>query len=131
MPGRRVGRAFLGRLMSGPNPLGVLRRRVGPAFLGRLVSGPFPFEALGSGRLARGARPGPKVPTMPPFSCRGGRPSQVGKQNEVDRHIMGNSLLLMLLNFQRKFYNFFATALDAIGSSGSILRHRSSYKRRG
>ena len=100
-------------------------------FLGRLVSEPDPLKALGSGRLTRGAGPGPKVPTMPPFSYRGGRPSLVGKKNKVDRHIMGNSLLLMLLNFQRKFYNFFVTALDAIASSGSILRYRSSYKRRG
>ena len=60
--GRRVGRAFLGRLASGPNPLGVSGRRVGRAFLGRLASGPNPFGALGLGRLARGARPRPKVP---------------------------------------------------------------------
>ena len=65
--------------------------------------GPNPFEALGSGRLARGVGPGPKVPTMPPFSCRGGRPSSIGKKSMVDHHIMGNILLLMLLNFQRKF----------------------------
>ena len=117
--------------MSGPNPLGVPGWRVGRAFLGQLVSGPFPFEALGSGRLARGAGPGPKVPTMPPFSYRGGRPSPVLKQNKFDRHIIGNSLPLMLLNFQRKFYNFFVTALDVIESSRSILRYRSSYKRRG
>ena len=95
------------------------------------MSGAFPFEALGSVWLARGVGPGPKVPTMAPFSYRGGRPSPVGKKSEVDRRIMGNSLLLMPLNFQRKFYNFFATALDAIGSPGSILRYRSNYKRRG
>ena len=53
------------------------------------------------------------------------------KRDKVDRHIIGNSLPLMLLNFQRKFCNFFVTALDAIGSSESILRFRSSYKRRG
>ena len=117
--------------MSGPNPLGVPGIRVGRAFLGQLVLGPFPFEALGLGWLARGAGPGPKVPTMPPFSCRGGRPSPIGKKNKFDRHIMGNRLPLMLLNFQRKFYNFFVTALDAIESSESILRYRSSYKRRG
>ena len=95
--------------------------------LGQLESGLFPSEALGSGRLARGAGFGPKVPTMPPISYRGGRPSPVGKKNKVDRHIMGNSLPLMLLNFQRKLYKFFATALNAIGSSGWILRYRSSY----
>ena len=100
-------------------------------FLGRLASGPFPFRALRSSRLARGAGPRPKVLTMPPFSCWGGRPSPVGKKNKVDCHIIGNSLPLMLLNFQRKFYNFFVAALDAIGSSISILRYRSSYKRRG
>ena len=129
--GQRIGRAFLGRLVFRPNPLGVPGRRVDQAFLGQLVLGSFPFEALGSGRLARGAGPGPKVPTMPPFSCGGGRPFPVGKKNKFDRHIMGNRLQLMLLNFQRKFYNFFVTALYAIGSSGSILRYRSSYKRRG
>ena len=95
-----------GRLVFGPNPLGVLGQRVDRAFLGQLVSGPFPFEALGLGRLARGVGPGPKVPTMPPFLCRGERPSPVRKNNKVDHHIMGNNLSLMLLNFQRKFYNF-------------------------
>ena len=63
VPGRRVGRTFLGRLASGPNPLGVPGRRVGRAFLGRLASRPNPFRALGLSRLARGAGPGPKVPT--------------------------------------------------------------------
>ena len=55
----------MGRLMSGPYPLGVSGQRVGLAFLGRLVAGLFPFEVLGSGRLAMGVGPGPKVPTMP------------------------------------------------------------------
>ena len=49
----------MGRLVSEPNPLGVPGQRVGRAFLGRLVSGPFPFGALGLGRLARGAGLGP------------------------------------------------------------------------
>ena len=39
--------------------------------LGRLVPGPNLVETLGSGRLAGGAGPGPKVPTMPPFSLPG------------------------------------------------------------
>ena len=56
--------AFVGRLAYGPNPLGVPGRTVGRAFLGRLASGPNPFGALGLGRLARGAGPGPKVPTV-------------------------------------------------------------------
>ena len=89
--------------MSGTNPLRVPGRRVGRAFLGRLAFGPFPYGALGLGRIARGAGPGPKVPTMPPFSYQGGRSSPVEKKNMVDRHIIGNSLPLMLLNFQRKF----------------------------
>ena len=63
-PERRIGRAFVSRLASGPNPLGVLGRRVGRAFLGRLASRLNPFRALGLGRLARGAEPGPKVPTL-------------------------------------------------------------------
>ena len=72
---------------------------------------------------------GPKVPTIPPFSYRGGRPSPVGKKNKVDHRMIGNSPPLMLLSFQRKFHNFFVTALDAIGSSVSILRYWSSYKK--
>ena len=63
MLGLRIDRAFIGRLVSGPNPLRVPGRRVGRAFLGQLVSGPFPFEALGSGRMAMGVGPRPKVPT--------------------------------------------------------------------
>ena len=121
----------MGMLMFGPNPLEISGRRVGPAFVGRLMSGPFPLEALGSIWWARGVGSGPKVPTMPSFSYRGGRPSPAGKNSKIDHRIMGNSLLLMPINFQRKFYNFFATALDAIGSPGSILRYRSSYKWRG
>ena len=70
----------MGRLMSGPYPLGVSWQRVGPTFLGRLVAGPFHFEVLGSGRLAMGVGLGPKVPTMPPFFYRGGKPSPVGKR---------------------------------------------------
>ena len=115
--------------MSGPNPLEISGLRVGPAFVGRLMFGPFPLEALRLVWWARGVGPGPKVPTMPPFFYRGGRPSPTGKKSKIDRRIMGNSLLLMPLNFQCKFYNFFATTLDAIGSFGSILRYRSSYKR--
>ena len=102
--GRRIGRAFLGLLVFGPNPLGVPGRRVSRAFLGRLAFGPFPFGALGLGWFARGAGPGPKVPIMPLFFFRGGRPSPVGKKNKVDRHIIGNNLPLTLLNFQRKFF---------------------------
>ena len=87
--GWKVGRAFMGRLISGPYSLGVSRQRVGPTFLGRLVAGPFPFEVLGSGRIAMGIGPRPKVPTIPPFFYRGGgggggggggdKPSPVGK----------------------------------------------------
>ena len=135
VPGRRVDRAFVGRLASGPNPLGVPGQRVGRAFVGRLASELNPFWALGSGRLARGAGLGPKVPTMGThnallFSYLGGRSSSVRKKNQVDHHIIGNSLPLMLLNFQRKFCDFFVTALDAIRLSISILRFRSNYKRR-
>ena len=79
-PGRKVFRAFMSRLMFGPYPLGASGRRVCLAFLGRLVAGPFPFEALGSGRLAMGVGLGPKVPTMPPFFYRGGKPSPFGKR---------------------------------------------------
>ena len=71
---------FLGRLAFGPNPLGVPERRIRRDFLGRLAFGPNPFRALGLGRLTKGAGPGPMVPIMPPFFCRGGRSSPVGKQ---------------------------------------------------
>ena len=55
---------FLGRLVSGPNHLGVPWQRVGRTLLDRLASRLFPFGALGSGRLAKGTGPGPKVPTI-------------------------------------------------------------------
>ena len=121
----------MGQLMSGLNPLKIPGRRVGPAFVGQPMPGLFPFETLESVWLAMGVGSGPKVPTMPLISYWGGRSSPTGKKSKVDCRIMGNSLSLMPLNFQRKFYNFFATALDAIGSPGSILRYRSNYKRRG
>ena len=35
------------------------------------MPGPNLLEALGSGRLAKGVGPGPKVPIMPPFSLPG------------------------------------------------------------
>ena len=103
--------------------------------MGWLASGLNPFGDLRSGRLARGAGPGPKVPTMGTHNAPlflPGRKIIPGrkKKNQVDRHIIGNSLPLILLNFQRKFCNFFVTTLDAIGSSVSILRFRSSYKSR-
>ena len=46
---------------SGPWDPQASGRRVGRAFLGRLVFGTFPFDALRSGRLAKGAGPGPKA----------------------------------------------------------------------
>ena len=49
--------------------------------------------------------------------------------NKFDRHIIGNGRPSMLLNFQRKFCNFFETALDAIGSFELILRFKGNYKR--
>ena len=129
-PKRRIDRAILGRLAFGPCPFGVPGRRIDRAFLGQLAFGPSPIGALGLGRLARRTEPGPMVPTMPPFSCRGGRSSSVEKKrNKLDRHIIGNSRSSMLLNFQRKFCNFFETALDAIWSFELILRFRGSYKR--
>ena len=68
VPGRKVARAFLGRLTLGPSPVrAVPGRKFSRAFLGRLTLGPGPVEAIGLGRLARGTEPGPMVPTMPPF----------------------------------------------------------------
>ena len=94
------------------------------------MPGPFPFETLGLVWPAMGVGPEPKVPTMPPFSYQGGKLSPTGKMSKVDRRIMGNSLLLMSLNFQCEFYNFYAIALDVIGPPGSFLRYRNGYKRR-
>ena len=65
--GRRIDRAFLGRLAFGPNPFGVPGRRIDRAFLGRLAFGPNPFGALGLGRMTWGTEPGPMVPTTPHF----------------------------------------------------------------
>ena len=56
-------------------------RRVDRAFLGRLASGPFSFGALGFGQLARGAGLGPKVPTMPPVFLPG-RKTIPGRKKE-------------------------------------------------
>ena len=46
-------------------------RKVVRAFLGRLTLGPGPVGAIGLGRLARGIELGPMVPTMPPFFLSG------------------------------------------------------------
>ena len=59
-PGREVGRAFMGRLMSRPHPFGVSGQKVGPVFLGRLVTGLLRILS----RLAIGVGPGSKVPTF-------------------------------------------------------------------
>ena len=52
----------MGQLMPGPASF---------VMPGLASSGPNPLEALGSGRLTGGVGPGPKVPTMPPFSLPG------------------------------------------------------------
>ena len=130
--GLRIDWTFLGQLAFGPSPFGVPGQRIDRAFLGRLAFRPSPFRALGLGRLARRTEPEPMVPTMPPFSCRGGRSSPVRKKkkkNKLDRHIIGNSRPSMLLNFHRKFGNFLETTLDDIGSFELILRFKGSYKR--
>ena len=88
-----------------------------------------PLDYFGLLWPAMGIGPGPKVPTMPPFSYRGGKLSPVGKKSKFDRRNMGNGLLLMQLNSQCEFYNFYATALDVIGPLGLILTYRNGYKR--
>ena len=100
----------MGRLMYGLNLFEIYGRKVGPAYLGQSVPGPFPFDTLGSVWPAMGVGPRPKAPTMPPFSYRGGKPSSAGKKSKVDHRIIGNSLLLMSLNFQCEFCNFYAIA---------------------
>ena len=118
----------MGRLMSGPNPLGIS----GKAFVGRLVIEPNSLEAFGLGRLAGVLVLGPRYPQCPPlFPFGEGDPPWSGKKNKVDRHGMGTVLPLRLLNFQHKFYKFFVITLDAIESSGWILRYGNRYKRRG
>ena len=97
--------------------------------MGQSGPGPFSFKTLGLLWPAMGIGPGPKVPTMPPFSYRGGKLSPVGKKSKFDRRNMGNGLLLMQLNSQCEFYNFYATALDVIGPLGFILTYRNGYKR--
>ena len=82
-PGRRIVQAFLGWLAFGPSPLGAPERRIDQALLGLPAFGPSPIGALVLGRLARGTRPGSMVPIMPPFSCRGGRLSPVGKEGQA------------------------------------------------
>ena len=61
--GRRIDRAFLGRLAFGPSLFGVLGRKIGQTFLGRLTFGPSPIETLGLGQLVRGIESGPMIPT--------------------------------------------------------------------
>ena len=89
--GRRIVRVFLGQLAFEPSPLKAPGRRINRAILSQWDFGPSPIGALVLGRLARVTRPGSMVHTMPPFSCRGGRPSPVGKKGKLDRHFMGNS----------------------------------------
>ena len=84
-----------GRLISGLNPLEISGWRVGQTFVGQSGPGPFPFETLGPIWPAMGVGHGPKVPTMPPFSYQGGKPSPTGKKIKIDRRIMGNGLLLI------------------------------------
>ena len=112
-PRRRVARAFLGLLI----------------VLGQLALGPGPIGALGLGRLARGTEPVPMVPTMPPFFMLGRVivPSRK-KKDKLDRHIMGNSRLSMLLNFNVNFVTFFETALDAIQLLELFLRLEAAIK---
>ena len=108
-PGGRVSWVFLGLF----------------TVLGRLALGLGPIGALGLGRLAKGAEPGPMVPTMPPFFLPG-RVIVLGqkkkKKEKLDRHIMGNSRPSMLLNFNVHFVTCFETALDAIRLLELILR---------
>ena len=63
--------------------------------MGQPGPGPFSFKTLGPFWPTMGIGPGPKVPTMPPFSYRGGKPFPAGKKSKIDRRNMGNGLLLM------------------------------------
>ena len=83
-------------------------RKVARAFLGRLTLGLGPIEAIGLGRLARGTEPRPMVPTMPPFFLPRMEiiPGRKKKKDKLDRHIMGNSRQSMLFNFNVNFVTF-------------------------
>ena len=107
-------------------PNGGLARHLGA----NLCLGLFPLRSLDRFGPLWGLGLGLRYPQCPPFSYRGGKPSPDGKKSKVDRCIIGNSLLLMSLNFKREFYKFYAIALDVIGPPGSILRYRNGYKRR-
>ena len=63
-PGRRIVRAFLGRLAFEPSLLGAPRRRIDRAFPSQPTFGPSPIWALVLDRLARGTGPGSMVPTV-------------------------------------------------------------------
>ena len=92
--GRRFSRVFLGRLSFRP----------GPSVLGQAEFWAWP---LGWAGWLGEPSPSPWYPQRPPFSCRGGRSSPVGKKrNKLDRHIIGNSRPSMLLNFNVNFVTF-------------------------
>ena len=82
----------MGQLISRPTPLRYPVR--GLELVGQPGPVPFSFMTLGLLWSAMGIEPGPKVPTMPPFSYRGGKSSPVGKKSKFDRRNMGNGLLL-------------------------------------
>ena len=71
---------------------------------------------------------GPRYPQCPNFPV--GEEDHPGSEKRTRLIvILWGTIPLMLLNFQRKFCNFFVTILDSIRSSVSILRFRSSCKR--
>ena len=81
VPRRKVAQVFLGRLTLGPSLVGVVPgRKFSRAFLGRLTLGPGPVRAIGLAGWLGEPSPGPWYPQYPPFSCRGGRSSPVGKK---------------------------------------------------
>ena len=136
-PWRGISRTFLCQLVFGPNSLWVTLAEGrpgthGPAncFLLGLLGRADWSRVLGLGsRYPQRVGPGPRYPQCPPFPA-GEEDRPRLEKNQVDRHAMGKCLSLMLVNFQHKFCNFFITALVAFGSFVSVLRFRSSYKRR-
>ena len=57
----------MGQLTPGPASLGL--RQAGHSWVGQLIA--LGFILIGSGILIEGVGPGPKAPTMPPFSLPG------------------------------------------------------------
>ena len=105
IPGRPggglVGRSWADWLI-GPIPLGYPGGGSAERFWAGWLLGLTPLGLLGWACWPRVLGLGPRYPQCPPFPA-GEEDHPRSKNNKVDLHIIGNSLPLMLLNFQRRF----------------------------